>query len=163
MPAGVGPSTAPALVTEASVPRRMALCALWACPRLAQWFPLTPWRELWRPWTSGEEGVPAAPRSMLSGPRALPSHPAAPAALPSCWRCTLGKLGVQPPRVGSETPLSPESLWPLVADGWSWPHLAAIRGSGFLGPLKCKGERPANPPQIPCVKQSSPNLRLMVP
>lgn len=29
MPAGVEPSTAPALVTEASVPRRMALCALW--------------------------------------------------------------------------------------------------------------------------------------
>lgn len=83
-----GPSAAPALVTEASVRRRMALCAPGAVCS-TQWLSLTPEGELGGPGFWGE-GVRAASGSPHPGPRACSSRPAALAALPPIWGCTLG-------------------------------------------------------------------------
>lgn len=143
------------LVTEASVRRRMPLCALRARRlRRTQWLSLTPEGELGGLGFWGEGG----PSGLgLSAPRApVPTVP------PCSTGCPASPLGVYPrivvgdtaTAVGSaKTPLPSGSPRSLVSHGVVLAPPTVVQGGGFLGPL-----RPVLPRQTPCVTHSSHRL-----
>lgn len=119
---------APAPVTEASVPRRMALCARWPRLRRAQWFPLTPPR--------AQRGLGLLGRKGSRGPRVHTLRAPGPLCPAPSWRRTLGESGhhchrwlgdTSVPRVtGGPVPTRPSVPSPP-------PH--AEDGTGSLAPL----------------------------